>query len=148
MDVVNDDAKTGFRRIEVLTGPTRRRRWSEAEKSRIIAETLQPGVTVTEVARRWEICPQQIWGWRRQVLDGELTLAGGPAAGSPFVPIVMEPSSDAADGKPERVPERAAKRGSAACIEIHIAGAVVRARAGTDHVLLTEVLRAVRASAA
>jgi transposase len=124
MDVVNDDAKTGFRRIEVLTGPTRRRRWSEAEKSRIIAETLQPGVTVTEVARRWEICPQQIWGWRRQVLDGELTLAGGPAAGSPFV------------------------RGSAACIEIHIAGAVVRARAGTDHVLLTEVLRAVRASAA
>lgn len=51
MDVVNDDAKAGFRRIEVLTGPARRRRWSDEEKSRIVAETLQAGATITEVAR-------------------------------------------------------------------------------------------------
>jgi transposase len=52
MDVNNDDAKGGFRRIEVLTGPVRRRRWSPAEKDRIVAETLEPGATVMEVARR------------------------------------------------------------------------------------------------
>ena len=34
---VNDDAKVGFRRIEVLTGPERRRRWSAEEKARIVA---------------------------------------------------------------------------------------------------------------
>ena len=56
MDVINDDAKGSFRRIEVLTGPARRRRWSDDEKVRIVSETLQPYASVTEVARRWEIC--------------------------------------------------------------------------------------------
>lgn len=148
MDVVNDDAKTGFRRIELLTGPTRRRRWSDDEKGRIVAGTVQPGITVTEVARRWEICPQQIWGWRRQVRDGELTLPLGSVFTSQFVPVVMEPPAVSADELAERVPARPAKPLATACIEIHIAGAMVRARAGTDHALLTEVLRAVRASAA
>ena len=37
---VSDDAKGGFRRVEVLTGPGRRRRWSADEKARIVAETL------------------------------------------------------------------------------------------------------------
>ena len=70
MDVVNDDAKGSFRRIEVLTGPARRRRWSPEEKGRIVAETRQPGATVTEVARRWQVCPQQVWGWRREAREG------------------------------------------------------------------------------
>ena len=43
---VKDDAKGGFRRIEVLTGPARRRRWSAEEKARIVAETLVPGARV------------------------------------------------------------------------------------------------------
>jgi transposase len=42
---VNDDAKAGFRRSEVLTGPARRRRWSAGEKARIIEETLEPAGT-------------------------------------------------------------------------------------------------------
>jgi hypothetical protein len=42
MDVVNDDAKGDFRRVEILTGPSRRRRWSAEEKGRIVAEKLQP----------------------------------------------------------------------------------------------------------
>jgi transposase len=50
---VNDDAKGGFRCVEILTGPGRRRRWSVEEKARIVAETLEPGARVAEVARRW-----------------------------------------------------------------------------------------------
>src|SRR5690242_11061218 len=61
---VNDDAKEGYRRIEVLTGPGRRRRWSAEEKARIVAETLEPGASVSEVARRWQVCPQQVFGRR------------------------------------------------------------------------------------
>jgi transposase-like protein len=62
---VNDDAKGEYRRVEVLTGPARRRRWSAEEKARIIEETLMPGACVSEVARRWQICSQQVFGWRR-----------------------------------------------------------------------------------
>jgi hypothetical protein len=47
---VNDDAKGKYRRVEVLTGPGRRRRWSADEKARIVAETLVPGARVSEVA--------------------------------------------------------------------------------------------------
>jgi transposase len=66
---VNDDAKGGFRRVEILTGPGRRRRWSAEEKARIVAETLEPGARVAEVARRWQLCPQQVFGWRREARE-------------------------------------------------------------------------------
>lgn len=59
---VNDDAKGDrYRRVEVLTGPGRRRKWSDDDKARIVAETLEPGAVVAEVARRWQICPQQVF---------------------------------------------------------------------------------------
>src|SRR6476620_1211335 len=58
---VSDDAKGEFRRVEVLTGPGRRRRWSADEKARIVAETLLPGARVPEVAGRWKDCSQQVF---------------------------------------------------------------------------------------
>ena len=93
MDVVSDDVKADYRRIEVLTGPGRRRRWSSEEKGRIVAETLQAGTTVTEVARRWHVCPQQVWGWRREAREGQLVLReadNDPRAAPHFVPIVAD----------------------------------------------------------
>src|SRR6478672_9378173 len=73
MDDVNDDAKGGgHRKIEVLTGPGRRRRWSDEQKSQIVAETLEPGAVVTEIARRWQVCPQQVFGWRHEMRLGRL----------------------------------------------------------------------------
>jgi transposase len=147
MDVVYDDAKAGFRRIEVLTGPARRRRWSEAEKGRIVAETLQAGATVTEVARRWEVCPQQVWGWRRQARDGHLALP--EAAATPrFVPLVAEVPPLAADEARAAARERTTKPAAVPSIESRLAGAVVRVPVGTDGALLMQVLRALRASAA
>ena len=138
---INDDTKGGYRRIELLTGPTRRRRWSAEEKARIIAETLVPGARVSEVARRWELSPQQVFGWRRAArMDGP-----GPGAGTPsashtappsFVPLVTALPS-ASSSSPSGPP----------VIEIRIAGAVVRADPGTDADQLTTVLRAVRRSA-
>ena len=49
-DAIKDEP---FRRIEVITGVERRRRWSEQDKARIVAESLKPGVIVAEVARRY-----------------------------------------------------------------------------------------------
>jgi hypothetical protein len=38
MGNVSDNAKGGYRRIEVLTGPVRRRKWSQDDKARIVAD--------------------------------------------------------------------------------------------------------------
>lgn len=137
-----DDAKAEYRRVEVLTGPGRRRRWSAEDKARIVAEAMAPGAVVSEVARRWHLSSQQVFGWRREARAGLLALPAGGTVASllvpDFVPILAEPAVSAA------VPE-------AACIpaiEIEIAGAVVRVPPGMDEALFTSVLRAVRASAA
>ncbi|NOG74251.1 IS66-like element accessory protein TnpA [Roseicella sp. DB1501] len=141
MDSVNDDAKgVGYRRIEVLTGPGRRRKWSDDDKARVVAETLAPGAVVTEVARRWQISPQQVFDWRRQARIGAAK-EGVPAVPD-FVPIVPEPSVAA----PEPVGPTAPARATAP-IEVKLAGAVLRVAPGTDMELLTAVLRAIRASA-
>jgi transposase len=92
MDSANDDAKgVGYRRIEVLTGPVRRRKWSDDDKARIIAETADLGARVTEVARRWQISPQQVFDWRRAARKA---LARATAAAEPsFVAPTNESAS-------------------------------------------------------
>nr|WP_284040886.1 transposase [Phaeovulum sp. NW3] len=50
----------GVSRLEVIEGPSGRRRRTKAERARIAAESMMPGVTVTAVARkhgttRWQI---------------------------------------------------------------------------------------------
>jgi transposase len=54
-------------RVEVITGPERRRRWSAEQKRAIVAESLAPGAVVTEIARRAEIGSVQIYRWRREI---------------------------------------------------------------------------------
>ena len=135
MSEVNDDAKAGFRRVEVLTGPGRRRRWSSEEKARIVAETLVAGARVSEVARRWQLCPQQVFGWRREArVDVGEEAASLVRCAPACVPIAAEA-------------EASAKPAAAATIEIKLAGAVVRVAPGTDTALLGSVLRAIRMSA-
>ncbi len=137
---VSDDAKGDYRRVEVLTGPGRRRRWSADEKARIVAETLVPGARVSEVARRWQFCSQQVFGWRRAMRQDLPLVAGRTPTPTPgFVPIVSE-------AIPTATVQRAAS--AAARIEVELAGAVVRVSSGMDDAAqLTAVLRAVRASA-
>src|SRR5262249_13167360 len=53
-----------------------RRRWTAAEKVRIVEETFEPGMTVSLVARRHGVAPNQLFTWRRLVVEGALTAAG------------------------------------------------------------------------
>src|ERR1700684_977138 len=90
---VNDDAKGEFRRVEILTGPVRRRRWSAEEKARIVEETLAPGARVSEVARRWQVWSQQGFGWRHAARRAVKAVAATTTAQSPasdFVPIITD----------------------------------------------------------
>jgi transposase len=113
---VSDDAKGEFRRVELLTGPGRRRHWSAEAKAQIVAETLVPGARVSDVARRWQVCSQQVFGWRPAMRRDLPTLPTKPATPA-FVPIVTE-----------AIPLATAPRvAPAAVIEVKLAGAVVRA---------------------
>jgi transposase len=53
--------------VEVITSVERRRRWSAAEKRQLVAATLEPGASVSAVAREAGIHPSQLFGWRRQM---------------------------------------------------------------------------------
>ena len=79
----------------VLSGPERRRRWTRAEKLRLIEETLAPEATVAEVARRYDVHPNLLHSWRRQAQQGVLTGGAGaspaPADATDFAAVAIEP---------------------------------------------------------
>jgi transposase len=66
-------------RIEVITSVERRRRWTSAEKGRLVAASLEAGAGVSAIAREAGIHPSQLYGWRRQ-LRSSLPAAAGFAA--------------------------------------------------------------------
>ena len=70
-----------FRRVEVLTGAPRRRRWSAAEKAAIVAESLAPGAVASTVALRHGLHRNQLYMWRREVRSGALANSGALRAG-------------------------------------------------------------------
>jgi len=63
-------------RIEVITSVQRRRRWSAEEKAAIVQETYAPGMSVSLVARRHGIGPNQLFRWRRLYAEGALSAVG------------------------------------------------------------------------
>src|SRR5262249_32289403 len=68
-------------RVEIITSVQRRRRWTASEKVRIVEETFEPGMTVSLVARRHGVAPNQLFTWRRLVVEGALTAAGSGEQG-------------------------------------------------------------------
>ena len=115
-----------FRRIEVITGVGRRRRWTDEEKAWIVAESLDPTTTVSAVARRYGLHASQLFTWRQQL--------AAPAAceGPAFVPVVV-----AEDGA--ATPAEMAGR-----MEIALGPAVIRVGADVDAAALRRVLEVVR----
>ena len=76
----------GFRRVEVITGVGRRRRWTDEEKAWIVAESLDPATTVSAVARRYGLHASQLFTWRQQLAStgrarGSRVRAGGGGGG-------------------------------------------------------------------
>ena len=60
-------------RVEIITSVQRRRRWTAPEKVRMVEETFEPSMTVSLVARRHGVAPNQLFTWRRLVAQGSLT---------------------------------------------------------------------------
>jgi transposase len=74
--------------VEVITSVQRRRRWSRAEKERIVAAAIEPGAVASEVARAAGIHVSQLFRWRQQ-------LCGAASAAPAFSPVVVAPVPEA-----------------------------------------------------
>jgi transposase len=74
--------------VEVITSVQRRRRWSRAEKERIVAAAIEPGAVASEVARTAGIHASQLFRWRQQ-------LCGAGPAPAVFAPVAIAPGPGA-----------------------------------------------------
>ena len=153
----------GVRRIELITGTTRRRDWPDGEKTRILLESAEPGANISEVARRNGLSPQQLFGWRREARAlladavppieaasprGSARTGGGktkvrgtpaPAVTQHFAPVVLVAPATAPPASPSQPSDKT--RG---LIEIVIGDALVRVIGTVERSALAEVLAAMR----
>lgn len=122
--------------LDVIEGPSGRRRRNKAERARIAAESMMPGVTVADVARQYGTTRWQVHDWRRKLRTGQLVVPENIAALPAFAELVVElPPNDASPS------------GSLHDIEIVVGDVVIRAGSGGDEGQLTRAIRAARAAA-
>jgi transposase len=130
---VHKDGGDTLRRIEVITGTGRRRRWDAETKGRLVAESFEPGRSVSEVARRHDISPSLLFLWRRQAAEAtknaESNVRGGPA----FVPMVVAGDAPAAPVVNE-----------ACVVEVELGDVRIRIKGPVDRSVLREVFLAAR----
>jgi len=137
-------------RVEIITGPERRRRWSEEEKLQLVEEACRPGHSVSQVARQRGISASQLFGWRRQALakglitDNRFEPSAAPTLA--FAPIkVAEEPATADAGEEVRVARRRRGTRASGTIEIELkSGDRVRVEGCTDAGLVTRIISALR----
>ena len=131
------------RRLEIFTGTGRQREWLPEEKVRIVAESYDTAESVSAVARRYALSPQQLFAWRRAA---RVPLAKTPAPEPLFVPaVVAEPISEPAAMRSPKQRKRKAVR-DAGMIELEIDGATMRVCRGASPATITAVIRALKAT--
>ena len=117
-------------RMEVLAGPTGKRRWSDAMKGRIISESLVSGVTVRSVAERYGLKPHHLSSWRGLARAGKLVVPD--FAGARFATVVF------ADALPPQPPVQDR-------IELVVGSVTLRLDAATTPIRITGIVRALNA---
>lgn len=128
-----------YRRVEVITGERRRRRWTGEEKARIVAESFEEGTNISEVARRNGVSRGLLTVWRRQI-----TAMAGKAPS--FVPIQIGAESGQLAASAQARPLKVAAPPTMACgvVEIEVSGARIRVEGEVDTATLCTVLSVLR----
>ena len=117
--------------IDMVVRPRGHRRWPDAVKAQIVAETLVEGATVGAVARRYDMRANHLSEWRRMAREGKLVL-----------PAVTEEPSFAAlvvRDDVETAPEPASP------LELICGAVTVRLDAGTSAARIAEIAHALNA---
>jgi transposase len=134
-----------YRRIEVITGERRRRRWTVEEKARIVAESFEEGANISEVARRHGVARGLLTVWRHK-------FAAAASVKAPrFVPVRIDAGTtgerDRLASAQTRLPAMAPPPAKpCGVIEIEVSGARIRVEPGVDPTTLAAVLSALRGS--
>ena len=105
--------------ITVISGPARRRVWTDQQKRELVAAVSAPGANVAEIARRADLRPNQIYRWRRQIEQ----------AAQGFAVVQVHPDPAPAIGT---------------AITVEFERAIVRIPAGASPGLVSAVLRSVK----
>lgn len=116
-----------MQRVEVITSVERRRRWSLAEKERLVAASLEPGVSEAPAAG---LHVSQLFRWRKQLCTRIETLSAttAPRDEPKLVPVTIMPTPTVAEPSP---PPRRRRRRRSGMIEIEVRGGR-RVRVGGD----------------
>lgn len=153
LPAINESDRTTSRRsarnapVEVITRGERRRSWTAEQKSQIVAESLGPELTPTEVARKHGISTGQLYTWRQQRLNVQTALI--TRAAPRFTEVELAPvrsAAEAADPKPLEMPPpcipSAASRPEGLIEVVLLGGVVVRMDGHVDGGALRRVLGA------
>ena len=148
-------------RVEIITRGERRRSWTLAEKQEIVAESLGPDLTPTEVARKHAISSGQLYTWRQQLLGvqtatfrratprfAEVELEPAPALPPPADPRPSEtlpPAAPVASVRPAGLIEVVLPHGLVLRMDAHVDGRALRRVLGVSMAVRSRVNPAARA---
>ncbi len=117
--------------MTLITGSERRRRWSDADRARILAAISEPGAVVAEVARREDVCTGLIYQWRRAARRVQSAAACG------FSPVIIETTPP--------LPSMTAPGFGLGVIEVELKDVRVRIAADAPAAVIAATLKALRA---
>ena len=125
-------------RVEILSGRERRRFWSDAEKLAILDEVVSSGLGVAMVARRHDVSPQQVYGWRR-----DFCRKAPPEPAMAMVPVTLVDTIEPKQ-RPKAASEKPTRAARASRVEIRcLNGRVVIVETGFDAAELKALIRSV-----
>lgn len=113
--------------VTVMTGPERRRRWSDEDRRQILMAAFTPGAVVADVSREYDVSTSLIYKWRREVVAAR--------AEAQFVPALIVEAPGA--------PEPAARSEPAIIVELR-SGARVTIGQAASASMISAALRALR----
>jgi transposase len=137
-----------IRRIEVLSGPERRRQWSAEDKERIVSESYSGVDKVSRIARRHGLSPQQLFTWRREARQASLSPAFAAVALAPQQASrpVARPTTLPATSAIARSSRRKKIGTAMTMMEIEAGGIKVRVLRGADSTTVAAIVRALKAT--
>lgn len=131
-----------YQRVEVLSGTERRRRYTPAEKVRMVTEAFRPGVVVTQAARRLGVHESLLYRWRR-LMGAPSGVADPPG----FVAVTITPEPVTPEPVPQDLPAPGPAVSPVGVLEIALPGGTrVRLDGPVDPTLAVAVLSALGAS--
>ena len=125
--------------VEVVTRGEPRRRWSEEDRARILAEAMAPGAIASHVARRFGVSTGQFYTWRKAMLLRSAPVGAPPVSAKADFAEVRLSAPNQKPSSPPQIP-------TTGMMEITLpGGALIRVDAAVDGAALGRVLAALTA---